>query len=99
MKSNYNEGLVKRLICKMKLGDRQAKEKLIFLHEGYIKAFIKQHDYIRVSGCTEGELVEAGKVGLVKAALDFQGNSDFSFMPYAVWYINRSVLAYIHGVA
>lgn len=47
-------------------------------------------------GLTQEELMEAGHAGIAKAREKFKENNDYSFYPYASWWVHQRILQAIH---
>lgn len=92
----YDHKLTNELVDKIKRGDVQAKEELIRLHKEFIKVLVSR--FKKVSQRSEDELVGAAHMGFVQAALNFNEDDGFSFIAYAVWYINRRIVEDILGL-
>lgn len=58
-----------------------------------ISAIAKQY---ADEGLTQEELMEAGRAGIAKAREKFKENNDYSFYPYASWWVHQRILQTIH---
>lgn len=77
------------LAKRIKLGDRQAFEKLIKGNLRFVVSVSKQYQN---QGLSLSDLINEGNLGLIKAAERFDETRGFKFISYAVWWIRQSVL-------
>jgi RNA polymerase primary sigma factor len=77
------------LAKRIKMGDRQAFEKLIKGNLRFVVSVSKQYQN---QGLSLSDLINEGNLGLIKAAERFDETRGFKFISYAVWWIRQSVL-------
>jgi len=70
-------------------GDQKAKQKLINSNLRFVVSVAKQYQNQRMSLM---DLIEAGNMGLMKAAELFDETRGFKFISYAVWWIRQAIL-------
>ncbi|MBR5688498.1 MAG: sigma-70 family RNA polymerase sigma factor [Prevotella sp.] len=78
------------LIERVKQGSQEAEEELESVYVPFVYSIAKQYFH---KGVSEGNLLKAGKEGLVKAAHNYNPTRRFKFIAYAVWYIRQDILA------
>lgn len=81
------------LVKKMKEGDESAREKLTTANLRFVYAVAKR--YANADNLLD--LVEEGNAGLITALGAFDQKKGTRFLSCAVWYITRSILAYLNG--
>lgn len=77
------------LAGRIKRGDREALEQLTNAHLRLAASVAKQYQH---QGLPLEDLMNAGKIGLTKAAKRFDETKGFRFISYAVWWIRHSIL-------
>lgn len=81
-----------QLIKQMRDGDEKAKEKLIVSNQRFIYAVAKRY----ANADNVMDLVMEGNIGLMTALETFDGTKGNRFLSYAIWYIKRSIHAFIN---
>ena len=81
------------LVEKMRNGDESAREKLTTANLRFVYAVAKNY----ANNDNLLDLVQEGNKGLMTALDKFDPKKDTRFLSCAVWYITRSILAYING--
>ena len=78
-----------RLARRIREGDEEAKTRLI---EANLRFVIGVASNYQNQGLPLPDLVNAGNIGLIKAAKRFDPDKSFKFISYAVWWIRQSIL-------
>ena len=73
----------------IKAGEHVALEKLTRANLRFVVSIAKQYQN---QGLALGDLINAGNLGLLKAATRFDATRGFKFISYAVWWIRQSIL-------
>lgn len=81
------------LLCRIQKGDEKAKDELIMRNQRFIFALAKNY---ATNSEEIGDYVSEGNVGMIEAInKGFDMSRGVRFMSYAVWYIRRSMSAYL----
>lgn len=81
------------LVKKMREGDESAREKLTTANLRFVYAVAKRY----ANNDNLLDLVEEGNAGLITALGAFDPEKGTRFLSCAVWYITRSILAFLNG--
>ena len=76
------------LAQRIKKGDRSALEKLAKANLRFVVSVAKRY---QGQGVPLPDLINAGNIGLIKAAKKFDETRGFKFISYAVWHIRREI--------
>src|SRR5262245_60245295 len=77
------------LAARMRAGCDEARERLVLSNLRFVVSVAKRFQNRRVG---LGDLISAGNVGLIRAALGFDETKGVKFISYAVWWIRRAIL-------
>lgn len=78
-----------KLIKKVQKGNKAAKKRML---EANLKFVYKVAHTYKNQGIPFEDLISAGNLGLIDALNKFDGNKNFKFISYAIWWIRRSIL-------
>ncbi len=74
---------------RIKEGDQASLDKLTKSNLRFVVSIAKQYQN---QGLSLGDLINAGNLGLLKAATRFDETRGFKFISYAVWWVRQSIL-------
>ena len=77
------------LAKKIQKGDRRAKKKLVLANLRFVVSVARNYTN---QGMALPDLINEGNLGLIRAASKFDGEKNFKFISYAVWWIRQSIL-------
>ena len=77
------------LALRIKNGDKEAKEKLIFHNLRFVIAVAKKY---QICGIPLSDLINEGNIGLIIAVDKFNVEIGNHFISYAVWWVRQSIL-------
>ena len=77
------------LTKRIKIGDKDALERLIKSNLRFVVSVAKQHQN---QGLSLPDLINEGNLGLIKAAQKYDETRGFKFISFAVWWIRQSIL-------
>ena len=77
-----------KLARRIKKGDKKAENKLIEANLRFVISVAKQYS----GKAPIADLIQAGNLGMIKAAQRFDETRGFKFISYAVWWIRQSIL-------
>ena len=80
----------KVLSTRIRNGDKRAVNLLVQANLKFVVAVCRNYQY---QGLPMGDLINEGNLGLIRAAQRFDGNMDFKFISYAVWWIRQGILS------
>ena len=73
----------------VKIGDKNALEKMITANLRFVVSVAKQYQY---QGLPLADLINEGNLGLIKAVQKYDETRGFKFISYAVWWIRQAIL-------
>lgn len=79
----------KEILEKIKLGDKEAFQKLILSNLRFVINIAKRYAGY---GIPLQDLISAGNIGLIEAAKRFDPSKGVKFISYAIWWIKQSII-------
>jgi RNA polymerase primary sigma factor len=92
IKKNANLTLAEEqaLSKRIRSGDMSAVNTLVQANLKFVVAVCRNYQH---QGLPMGDLINEGNLGLIRAAQRYDGNMNFKFISYAVWWIRQGILA------
>ena len=77
------------LVTRIQAGDKRAMKSLVEANLKFVVAVCRNYQH---QGMPMVDLISEGNLGLIRAARRFDGNLNFKFISYAVWWIRQGIL-------